>query len=822
MIRYNSFRRSQIFSRGFRTLNVLGARPKRGNRGSKLDDKLDVDEKFYDAIEHLSNTLINDTSRSVAAALTKDHQRSREKIKAQILYKKMLRGPPESSILSHRAREQISHLSLTDPTEWDADAISENFPISHRGATSLLLKQTKSSFRIFRSLDQVIDFDTEMIKRWLTIVETICMAQAVELAKSTESQMVHVLSTQLPNDLRWIGRENVLSRLAFVNGNPNLPFPPHTSLEAFNLAKSAHKPGPFQQIAETYYKPTDTNMKSLRIREQQESIIAKLIPLFTCMDFSVLTKALLEDSSLTFKSLCRDWLTTNPSELQLERPLLPKINHMDLSIGSGGDDSTQPATSCFGNQQTIIPRIGLPTSSQYLGVLPPIVTFSHQEVGSTIRGQEDKQSSRPKVQGLMNAGANQNQPPTKNGARVQERRYICPIHSCYRSTPETAFKRRYLLQDHLNYHFRVKPFTCDRCSEKFISKQNLGRHKLLHAGVMYTCAECQRTYIRSTDRAKCVQKHRQQRAAAEQATNPNSVAAKKLPKIPIFPVNGPHVCPICPDKRGYKLDSSLRKHMRLHHPNYEGKRAVVHISRDEHRQQQSQLAKQTTKATSNPPQRPSSVEASVVNYSRKDSEIAVATDSSTVSQLPITINGPPETYILSSGEIFYTVDSQYTQVDPYYPILATPNVDEALDQRQSIWMEVEADSGSSMLEGEWRTPAHKTLVAYTDGPTVHTHCLPVDLCTSALCLTVTDPSAPSSTSQQSAMVSVDPTTYHAIPNVDSADALDLTEFLHEVIDLSSQGDPVDLSGVHPQPPRPELWDSEPQFSYTHFLNGDDA
>lgn len=70
----------------------------------------------------------------------------------------------------------------------------------------------------------------------------------------------------------------------------------------------------------------------------------------------------------------------------------------------------------------------------------------------------------------------------------------------------------------------------------------------------------------------------------------------------------------------------------------------------------------------------------MVNYSRKDSELAVATDSNTASQLPITINGPPGTYILSSGEIFYTVDSQYTQVDPYYPILATPNVDEALDQ----------------------------------------------------------------------------------------------------------------------------------------------
>lgn len=36
----------------------------------------------------------------------------------------------------------------------------------------------------------------------------------------------------------------------------------------------------------------------------------------------------------------------------------------------------------------------------------------------------------------------------------------------------------------------------------------------------------------------------------------------------VGPVNGPYVCPICPDKRGYKEDSSLRKHMRLHHPSY--------------------------------------------------------------------------------------------------------------------------------------------------------------------------------------------------------------------------------------------------------------
>lgn len=66
-------------------------------------------------------------------------------------------------------------------------------------------------------------------------------------------------------------------------------------------------------------------------------------------------------------------------------------------------------------------------------------------------------------------------------------------------------------------------------------------------------------------------------------------------------------------------------------------------------------------------------------------------------------------------------------------------------------MEVEAAETSATATGlggveEWRTsqPAHEAVVAYavaTDVPNaIHqTHSLPVDLCTSALCLTVTDP-----------------------------------------------------------------------------------
>lgn len=72
------------------------------------------------------------------------------------------------------------------------------------------------------------------------------------------------------------------------------------------------------------------------------------------------------------------------------------------------------------------------------------------------------------------------------------------------------------------------------------------------------------------------------------------------------------------------------------------------------------------------------------------------------------------------------------------------------------------------------------------------------------------------------MISVDSSAYQAIPGAGSEGALDLTELPHEVIDLSSQGNPVDLSGTHvTQQARPELWAQELQFSYRNYLHGDD-
>ncbi|VDN96027.1 unnamed protein product [Rodentolepis nana] len=466
--------RSLIFSRGFRTLSILNARSRQPNRnknsGSKWDDSLEIDDEFYDAIENLSNTLVTDTSRSVAESLTEDHKSARKRIKAQILYKKLLKGSPESSILSYRAREQISHLSLTDPSEWTSNAISEFFPISERGAHAFLRKQSKNPYRIFRSLDRVIRFDTEAIKLWLIIIETICMAQVTELVKSEESQIRQVLATQLPPGLRWTGMENVLSRLAYVDGNPNLPFPPQNSLDAYNFALSTHKPGYFQQIAETYYKPADTDEKSLSIRGQQE---------------------------------------------------------LDLSIGGGIDDPSERTSNDHDKRHSIISRMDQQTTGQYLSVLPPIVTFSHQEIDPAVKAQEEKQIPKLRTQDQINPGVNQSQSPGNRG-NPKDRRHVRPILSSSHSPPSTiaAFKPRNL-QDYLNCPFRRKPFVCERGdSERSTSNQHLSRRKLLHTGgksliltissMRSTCEECRKAYARSTDRAKCMVKDGQQRDSVEQ------------------------------------------------------------------------------------------------------------------------------------------------------------------------------------------------------------------------------------------------------------------------------------------------------------------
>ncbi|KAL5971140.1 hypothetical protein TSMEX_001146 [Taenia solium] len=407
-------------------------------------------------------------------------------------------------------------------------------------------------------------------------------------------------------------------------------------------------------------------------------------------------------------------------------------------------------------------------------------------------------------------------PPSisKNGTTPDKRRFLCPISSCVRARPEAAFKRRYLMQEHLNFHRREKPFCCDRCPQRFTSRQNLARHRLIHTGVTYTCSECRHVFLRSSDRSKCLRNHKLQRIISEQGTNATPTPAAVVPKAMLTSflatVNGPYICPVCPDQRGYKLDSSLRKHLRLHHPNYKRTTGA----------QVSQVGEGPSKMATQPvldPQRPPS-ETSVVNYSLKTPAIAMAPDP-TASQLPISLGPGNGAYLLSTGDVLYAVVPQYTGIDQFLPVVGAAGVDGTEEQRPTILMEL-APAGSGVVEEAPRRTAHSAVLGVTEGPLILTHCLPVDLCTSALCLTVTDPSVATPLSSASQHPTVIPVETGMCPSIAGEGALDLTELPHEVIDLS-HSNPVDLSGAHPNASRPTLWEPEPGFSFTDLLNVDD-
>ncbi|VDD79241.1 unnamed protein product [Mesocestoides corti] len=674
----------------------------------------------------------------------------------------------------------------------------------------LLHKQDKAPNRFFRSLEDVIRHDTQCIKRWLMLMETICSAQVYNQAKNNKSQTLEALSTLLPEGLRWIGLNDVLEKLAFADGNSTLPFPPQTSVEAYNFVKSRHQPGPFELIAEKFHKSQCTANDSVAIREQQLTVIEKLISLFKNMDFSIFTEPLMNDDSLTFNMLCRDWLITDPNTELLEQPSPPKQ-------------------------------------------LIRSAAYNHRRARQLVGTSDAVSNTR------------------------DNHRFVCPIPSCLRARPEGAFKRRYLLREHLNFHRKEQPFCCNRCPKRFTSRQNLARHRLAHAGtfvnnfllpkahskfllivvdyatvvfrirsqtslrfpcfptfllscsygsceiptflcssVTYTCPECRHVFVRSSDRSKCLRNHRLQRSSAEEevtSATPSTVVAKPANAIMAFGASkatGPYICPVCPGQRDYKLDSSLRKHIRLHHPDYKRSPTCSQLPRGDH-----SFAKAAPPQSMVGSKRTPVENETVVNYSLKTA--AVADVSESTSQLQTGGGTSAEAYILSTGELIYATDTQYPAYENFIPIGGGTD-GSSNEQRPAILMELTSTRPATVGEDPRRL-AHSAVLDTTEGSLLLTHCLPVDLCTSALCLTVTDapvPTSLSSTNQQHTVIPVDPA---VCPSMTEG-ALDLTDIPHEVIDLS-HSHPVDLSGTHPQPPRPSMWEPEPGFSFTDLLNVDD-
>nr|VZI23691.1 unnamed protein product [Spirometra erinaceieuropaei] len=284
----------------------------------EFQKELESDPTAAEKIETLSTSLLNDLPGTTGEAISRAHEIQRKRVKAAIIFRKNFSPPAESSV-------------LTCPDEWSAETISKHFPISDPGASKFLFKSQKKPNRVFRSLKSIIRHDTACIGRWINIINVIVELQLeMGYIRPTLSAVLNALSHKLPRDLRWVGLHNFLDLLSFADGNACLPFPPETSLDAYQRKISEHNPGPFQRIAENIQKPLLPDSNLVLMRGQQLDAISMIIGLFKDQDFSPFVNSLRKNPSTSFPFVFREWLLLNspnsqPSILEKNNPSFLKM-----------------------------------------------------------------------------------------------------------------------------------------------------------------------------------------------------------------------------------------------------------------------------------------------------------------------------------------------------------------------------------------------------------------------------------------------------------------------------------------------------------------
>ncbi|BHF72920.1 hypothetical protein SprV_0401599200 [Sparganum proliferum] len=853
---------------------------KRSKLKKEFQKELEGDPTAAENIETLSTSLLNDLPGTTREAISRAHEIQRKRVKAAIIFRKNFSPPAESSVLTWQAKEQIMYLSSRSPDEWNAETISRNFPISDPGASKFLFKSQKKPNRVFRSLESIIRHDTACISRWINIISVIVELQLeMGYIRPTLSTVLNALSHKLPRDLRWVGLHNFLDLLSFADGNACLPFPPETSLDDLTVSSVA-----------------DVHSDAARpISGHSQSVLEEAISNF----------------QFTFNS----------------------------------------------------------SSVTALGCLPPIATFSHQAPQAIKRrtGCEDwskrthihaqdfrtETISRtlPPKQGL--SSANPTLGRQDKSAKVKKRHFTCTQTTCPRSKPENAFRRHYQLVLHMRIHSEEKPFTCNRCQQRFLSSENLRRHQRHHLGVKpYTCPECQKSFFRTSERSNCLRLHRLRRnlLSSGEVTKSVNGAAPAQPAPNTFerkpPVTAEFVCPVCTIPRAYRDGGSLRKHLRSHHPDYKRpsiinlpkqpvdrrKKAVKHPSPTAVGVPGLCISSPTSKEAlpkdsdafmqSNFPSVHQAVASEVPSFPAESRHLTQAPTSWIAVQdgmLTQPVNG---VFLLQEAGLVYEA-AEYNMPTTDYEIgIPTSVLSDKMDptdhplsqpafQQQEVHKETRMDPFAADISGSFGPrEAHlsevicstsddfyqQSVLMLEDSPrplrvsgenaSLCTPILPVDLCTSALCLTIDDTphSYPIQYDQETFttlprsedeaflgesvahLKSVDkptlpnePSFLHLRNNASSfattseeETPLDLTEmqsesvFSHqppddlfsfcvdEVIDLSAASTsdrscPMDLSSQHQTPGLSNgahdivtAWDPEPGFSFTDLLTDEDS
>ncbi|KAA0184261.1 hypothetical protein FBUS_11330 [Fasciolopsis buskii] len=190
--------------------------------------------------------------------------------KRQILERKLLTYPIQSSVLTWKGRIQLLKLAkeYTD-NQLDLSFLATQFPVSHAGIQKMM--KTWKSHHV-HSLSQIIRHNNAVLERWVSLSHflSLFLNEPTEDFIATDGIMKH-----LPEDLSWIFEESKMHLLAYAHGNPSLPlYKEEEHLPSIPPSPREDNPGDFGRLAVRFGDPPWMKSKEIlaRFSSQQETI----------------------------------------------------------------------------------------------------------------------------------------------------------------------------------------------------------------------------------------------------------------------------------------------------------------------------------------------------------------------------------------------------------------------------------------------------------------------------------------------------------------------------------------------------------------------
>ncbi|CAH1796954.1 unnamed protein product [Owenia fusiformis] len=225
-----------------------------------------TDEGELDQLEHMLTKEDKRETRKEYKRLNEADQAIR---KRKTIERKHFRKPPEISLLTYAAKEQIRFLFNEYPNEWTIDRLAASFPVSREGVIKII--KSKS---VRKSEEQILQHDLRVKENWKTL-------------KDGRSDMGGPITVKY-QELISSGKMNLLQ---YCMGNSSLPKPLQNSVTKVTAleARKQRPPGVFESIIKDYCKEKDAKKQSDKIQsimssqlldndEELKSVLKSLIP----------------------------------------------------------------------------------------------------------------------------------------------------------------------------------------------------------------------------------------------------------------------------------------------------------------------------------------------------------------------------------------------------------------------------------------------------------------------------------------------------------------------------------------------------------------